>query len=211
MPRTACYIDGFNLYHAIDNMGVPHLKWLNLRDISSGFLRHGESLGAVVYFSAYMVWDPGKCRRHREYMAALRAVGVEPIISKFQASSKHCRGFDRYCKFREEKQTDVAFASRVICDALSGNVDRVVLVTADSDQVPTIGALRALAPRIHISLAVPPGRKQIARELIAVAHDFRVIERGRLERCLFPRNVRNAKGQIAAKCPAKYAHPHHDS
>ena len=29
--RAAFYIDGFNLYHAIDRMGQPHLKWLNLR------------------------------------------------------------------------------------------------------------------------------------------------------------------------------------
>ena len=26
--RVACYIDGFNLYHAIDDLDKPHLKWL---------------------------------------------------------------------------------------------------------------------------------------------------------------------------------------
>lgn len=211
MDKTACYIDGFNLYHAIDALKIGYLKWLNLRVLSETLLRDKEALCAVVYFSAYMVWDNGKFKRHKEYIAALKTVGVEPIMSRFQSSNRHCRTFERYCNFREEKQTDVAFASRVICDSLSGNVDRVILMTADSDQVPTIAALRALTSNVHISLAIPPGRKQIARELIAVAHDFTVIEDGRLQRCIFPRNVRNERGQIAARCPASYQHPHQTS
>ncbi len=28
MTRIIAYIDGFNLYHAIDSLGKPHLKWL---------------------------------------------------------------------------------------------------------------------------------------------------------------------------------------
>ncbi|MFO1241201.1 MAG: hypothetical protein U1E64_12690 [Sphingomonadaceae bacterium] len=28
MRRVIVYIDGFNLYHAIDDLGQPHLKWL---------------------------------------------------------------------------------------------------------------------------------------------------------------------------------------
>ena len=28
--RVACYVDGFNLYHAIDDLRKPHLKWVNL-------------------------------------------------------------------------------------------------------------------------------------------------------------------------------------
>lgn len=207
MTRTACYIDGFNLYHAIEALEKPHLKWLNLHGLATSFLRRGDHLEQVVYFTAIMVWNQEKSRRHREYISALRAVGVEVILSKFQSSGKHCIRFDRYCSFREEKQTDVAFSSRILCDCLRDSVDRVVIVTADSDQVPTVAAIRGLIPKVQVSLACPPGRLRIARELGDVAHDFREISPGRLEQFLLPRNVRDARGRVAARCPALYNHP----
>ena len=30
MVRVAAYIDGFNLYHAIDQLGDPLLKWADI-------------------------------------------------------------------------------------------------------------------------------------------------------------------------------------
>ena len=49
MNRIIAYIDGFNLYHAIDDIGKPdrrrpnaatlrkpHLKWLNLWSVNAG-------------------------------------------------------------------------------------------------------------------------------------------------------------------------------
>jgi len=207
MAKTACYIDGFNLYHAIDALGIQHLKWLNLWALAETFLRPEDSLARVVYFSALMMWEPGKVRRHKEYIAALQSVGVEPVLSKFLKSKKHCHAFDRYCSFTEEKQTDVAFSARIVCDVLTSDVERIVLVTADSDQVPTVAMIRGLKPQVHILVAPPPGRKQNAKELAHLAHDSREITHGRLDRCLFPRNVKDARGRIVARCPSKYNHP----
>jgi len=207
LAKTSLYVDGFNLYHAIDALGVPHLKWVNLRALADTFLRPGDSVHEVVYFSALMTWDRGKQARHKEYMAALKSVGVVPVLSGFQTTKKHCQKQDRYCDFKEEKQTDVAFAVRVLADCLANGVDRVILLTADSDQAPTIGAIRAFAQNVEILVACPPGRLAIARALTQVAHDFREVSRGRIEQCLFPRNVKNAQGRVVARCPARYSHP----
>jgi uncharacterized LabA/DUF88 family protein len=207
MAKTACYVDGFNLYHAIDALEVPHIKWLNLKALAETFLRPGDELDRVVYFTAEMVWDREKLRRHREYLAALKAVGVEPVIAKFLRTEKHCSRMDRYCSFTEEKRTDVGFSARVLSDVMTQQIARVILITADSDQVPTVAAVRGLAPNVSVLVACPPERYEIAKELRLVAHDEREIHRGRLERCLFPRNVLNAKGSVVARCPAKYNHP----
>ena len=211
MVKTACYIDGFNLYHAIDALEIDYLKWLNLKALAETFLRPDDVLDSVVYFSAYMVWDKVKYGRHLEYTAALKTVGVEPVMSKFLRSDKHCVRNDRWCTFTEEKQTDVSFSARVLSDVLTKGVKRVILMTADSDQVPTIATVRGLSSDTSVLVACPPGRESIAKELRFIAHDEREISRGRLERCLFPRNVRNAKGTVAGKCPAKWEHPKHDS
>lgn len=204
MAKTVCYIDGFNLYHAIDALGKQQLKWLNLRALAESFLHEEDSLVGVLYFTAIMVWDQQKCARHKAYLSALKSVGVECVISRFQKSNKYCRTNDRYCFFHEEKQTDVALASRILCDSLKGGIERIILITADSDQVPTIAAIRGLTPNIFITVVAPPQRAQIARELNSIAHDYREISEGRLAQCLFPRNVKNSYGRTIAICPAKY-------
>jgi hypothetical protein len=203
-------VDGFNLYHAIDALGVPHLKWLDLWALCRTFLRDGEALESVAYFTAHMVWDAGKLQRHKQYVAALQSRGVEPIISKFLTQRKYCDTGRRNCKVTSEKQTDVAFATRIIGDCLQRNVERVLLITADSDQIPTLAMVRALAPDIQLSMACPPNRMRSARELNDLADDFREITRGRMERCLLPRNV-VAGNKVVARCPAKYQHPEREA
>jgi formylmethanofuran dehydrogenase subunit E len=65
MNNVACYIDGFNLYHAIDSLGNERLKWLNLSKLASTFLRRDEQLVRVVYFTALLTIDPQKLQRHK--------------------------------------------------------------------------------------------------------------------------------------------------
>jgi len=51
--RAAFYIDGFNLYHAIDALAKPHLKWFSLVDYANFVTaQRGEPLVHVHYFSA---------------------------------------------------------------------------------------------------------------------------------------------------------------
>jgi hypothetical protein len=37
--RVICFVDGFNLYHAIHYLKAPHLKWVNLWSLASVFIR----------------------------------------------------------------------------------------------------------------------------------------------------------------------------
>jgi len=204
MNKTAFYVDGFNLYHAIDALHNDRLKWLDLWKLASTFLRADEELDRVVYFTALMKWDHQKLMRHKEYLRALESVGVECIVSEFQKSTRHCKEQQRHCEFHGEKKTDVGIATRILCDCFADGISRVILLTADSDQVPTIAAVRGVFPQLSVSIACPPGRGKIARELCSVAHDHREVTPGRLDQCLFPRNVVNSSGKVVARSPAKY-------
>ena len=148
------------------------LKWLDLNALAKRMLKDGNELVSVMYFTSLMVWDAQKLRRHKEYITALETVGVQIIMSKFQSTNKHCSKNSRYCDFKEEKQTDVALATRIICDCMTDSIDKVILITADSDQVPTIAAIKALKPDIEIVVFAPPGRAAIARELNGLAHSY---------------------------------------
>jgi hypothetical protein len=91
------YVDGFNLYHAIAAQDDHRLKWLNLRTLAESYLKRGEVLGRVVFFTAILTWEQQKQARHKNYIVALKANGVEVVESKFRKVSKHCHIMDRYC------------------------------------------------------------------------------------------------------------------
>ncbi len=82
--RVSVYIDGFNLYHALDDLGESHLKWLDLWALSETLVREKEVVTTVKYFSAYATWMPASYRRHQRYVAALQSRGVQFIEGSLQ-------------------------------------------------------------------------------------------------------------------------------
>jgi hypothetical protein len=204
VKRAICYVDGLNLYHSIRALQTPHLKWLDLWTLAQSFLSAEEELQAVIYFAAVADWNPGKARRHRSYIAALRERQVEVVLSRFQRVQRSCKAQSRACAFQEEKETDVALATRVLVDALTGLVAKQIVITADSDHVPMFKHVRAVAPTSELVLAVPPGRLSRVHSLRAVASSYIQIHPSRLGACLLPRNVINTAGKTVAACPADY-------
>ncbi|WP_374621018.1 NYN domain-containing protein [Devosia sp.] len=207
--RVNVYVDGFNLYHAIVALRDNRLKWINLRSLGNSFLRPGEELNRVVLFTTILTWDLQKQQRHKNYIRAQIASGVEVIESKFRKMSRHCRVMDRYCARHEEKQTDVAIAVSMLSDAARDDYDRSILVTADSDQVPVVRQLLRSFPHKTITLAAPPERGGEARELggLLPARERTPITAGRIRGCLLPRSVVDSTGRTVATMPAAYASP----
>ena len=201
--RVRVYIDGFNLYHAIAGLKDQRLKWLNFWKLSEALLRDGEILHQVNFFTAVLTWNRGKQRRHVNFLHACRAVGVTVHEANFKQAHKLCLTYSRQCQFFEEKQTDVAIAVTMVSDALAGRVDRAILITADSDQVPT-AKFMAQIPAIKLTLVFPPGRKATARELSKIVLDRHELSAGRLLTCQLPRNVCDRRGKVVATMPALY-------
>ena len=51
--RVVGFIDGFNLYHALHELGNPHLKWVNLLQLVRAFAAQPyQRVVRVFYFSA---------------------------------------------------------------------------------------------------------------------------------------------------------------
>ncbi|MDA1468381.1 hypothetical protein OGZ02_05885 [Brachyspira hyodysenteriae] len=53
MDKVNFYIDGFNIYHAIDRLNNNKLKWINYYDLCKSLLKDNEIINKVYYFSAY--------------------------------------------------------------------------------------------------------------------------------------------------------------
>jgi uncharacterized LabA/DUF88 family protein len=207
MRKVACYVDGFNLYHAIDDLQKPYLKWLDLFALATSLCRPGEEIVRVSYFSAYATWLPDRYARHREFVAALRATGVTCHIARFSTKTVRCHGCKATWKSREEKETDVHFALTFLEDAIDGVFDRAIIVSADSDYVPAVRRVRARLPGREVFLAAPPGRFGDAHELRKVCTSAIAMTPGRLAKCLLPEQIVDATGKVLVARPPQYDPP----
>ena len=202
MPTVRVYIDGFNLYHAIEKTGRIELKWLNLLHLSRDLLRPGEDLGEVHFFTAVWPYEATKQKRHENFIKAQEAYGVFVHRGKFSKPQRWCERHQRNCPFREEKQTDVGIGIKMLADAYERKAERMILVTADSDQIPTAKAITALGAAT-LTLAFPPGRAQEARELGSIITDRLELTVERLVNFKLPRTV-TRNGRTVATMPAIY-------
>jgi uncharacterized LabA/DUF88 family protein len=206
MIKVICYVDGFNLYHAIDDLNKPHLKWLDVSRLAQSLCRRGETLARVNYFSAYATWRPASYARHRELVAALKSVGVVCHMARFSQKPAKCNRCGHGWISREEKETDVHFAITFVEDAMDDAFDRAIIVSADGDYIPAIRRVRGRFPQKEIFVAVPPGRFAKAREITKAANGATEITNGRLARCLFARTISEAGSGIARR-PVEYDPP----
>jgi hypothetical protein len=199
--RIIAYIDGFNLYHAIDDLRRPALKWLDLWALAASLARPGETVTEVNYFSAYATWLPGAQKRHDEYVTALQHQGVACHMGHFKNKTRTCRSCGAQWTQHEEKETDVHMAARVVVDACEDRYDRAVIITADSDLAPALSIVRARFSGKQMFVVAPPGRHNHARSLLTSL----TLTPGRLAKCLLPDTATDpSTGRVLFQRPQGY-------
>ncbi len=193
MTRVNVYIDGFNLYHAIDALGDDTLKWLDLRDLSTKIITDSQSLHEVKYFSAFATWRPDSYKRHRDYVSALESQGVCTIMGRFKEKRITCKACNKVFMTHEEKETDVNIGAHLIADAFRDKFDTALVISADTDLVAVIELARSIVGEKKKVIAVaPPGRFARSREL---RHLFE-ITKGKIKSSQLPDTVTTTLGLI---------------
>lgn len=204
--RGAFYVDGFNLYHAINDLGQPHLKWVNLWRLCELIARgHAKTVERVVFCTAYFPGDHGKRVRHERYVAAQALVGVESRFGHTTKEPMRCDGCARSWDAPREKETDINVALSVYDDAYQNVFDVAFLVTADTDQAATLRALRARFPGKRLVTVAPPGR-QPSKHLRDLSHLTIRLTPDHLDQCAFPHLV-TKEGARSVLRPMEYAPP----
>ena len=165
--RTIFLIDGFNLYHSIVDIAWYcnglNVKWLNIHSLCKSYLHligKDAIIESIYYFSAlaYHLNDPDIISRHETYIKCLRETGVKDELGRFKPKTIRCSHGGKIIK-HEEKETDVAIASKML-EVLSKNeCDSVVLVTGDTDLAPAVKTAKHLFPDKYIIFAFPYRRK----------------------------------------------------
>lgn len=202
--RVICFVDGFNLYHAIGKLNEPYLKWLNLWALSSVFIRpKSQKLVDVFYFSAYADWLPQSKKRHVQYVKALTACGVKAVLGKFKSKDRKCPTCGYKWSGHEEKETDVNMALAMLNLAYQDKYEHAFLVSNDSDLAPAIRLVRANFPEKRVTTIVPPHYFH-SNELIQASSEKAKITIEHLKRSRLPPVVYDAGGNIVVTCPKEY-------
>ncbi|HZD74073.1 MAG TPA: NYN domain-containing protein [Actinomycetota bacterium] len=161
MARVAVYVDGFNLYFGLKAKHGRRFLWLDLQALAESLLRPRQTLERVTYFTARVRKDPDAARRQSDYLDALACHSplVTIVDGRFQERQRRCWQCGSEWLVHEEKETDVNIAVALVEDAVLDRYDTALLISADSDLCPAIGAIRRLRPEKRIVGAFPPKRE----------------------------------------------------
>jgi len=180
MSRTTFLVDGFNLYHSTKDLQRDHnifAKWLNIQSLCVSLLhlidKHA-TLEQIYYFSAFATHlnNPGVLTRHKNYIDCLTDTGVIPIMGRFKPKTIKCPSCGALITRFEEKETDVAIATKLL-ELLSRNAcEIVVLVSGDTDLVPAIETAKQLFLSCQVFVAFPYRRKN--EELAQITKSFKI-------------------------------------
>ena len=192
--RVQAFIDGFNLYHAIDTLtkkdsSKKYYKWLDLRLLMNAYIKPStEILDNVYYFSAYAKWLPKSCKRHENYINALKAHNVEIILGHFKKKTKRCLSCNATWETHEEKESDVNLCIHLLQNAHLDKFDKAIIVASDSDMVPVIEMIKKSFPHKEIMVLTPPNRYQIAREIRSKVTTIKIGEK-QLKNSILPHRI----------------------
>lgn len=187
MGRYCFYIDGFNMYYALQD-GYRQYKWLNYRTLCEDVAGPTNPVEKVCYFSAFVKWRQTSYAKHKVYIKALRSVGVEYVQGRFLNKKIRCHLCRKEFLTHEEKQTDVNIAIQLLSDAITDQYDRAVIVSADSDLIPAIQAVHRHFPAKEVGVMFPIGRSSY--ELKREADFIKKMRQTHLEKCQFPVSFR---------------------
>ena len=167
MNRVAFLVDGFNVYHSLRAAQAVlgrKVRWLDLHGLCASYVHSSlfgseAVLGSVIYFSAFATFfgptKPGVLVRHRAYVRALEATGVDVAMGRFKPRQRRCTICGKVYLGYEEKETDVAIAVRIVELALTRGHETIIVVTGDTDIIPALRAARRLAPDKQLWVASP--------------------------------------------------------
>jgi uncharacterized LabA/DUF88 family protein len=163
------FIDGFNLYHAIDDAPVLRsFKWLDVVGLSKSLLKEDELLEKAHFFTTIVPWSQEKAERHREYIHALEWAGAKIILGEFHTKSVQCKLCGKIFEKYEEKKTDVNIAVELMRYAYADAFDTAIVISGDSDLTSALQLIKDVHPEKCIAVGIPPNRK--AKHLKAVSH-----------------------------------------
>ncbi len=195
MNRTSFIIDGFNIYHSVvdaaKSLSGQSTKWLNLSQLCESYLHvigNKAEIVSVYYFSALAnhlaLRAPKKIERHKLFIRALESTGIVVQLARFKPKSLWCHKCSSKLRKYEEKESDVAIASKLLEAFITDECDTVVLITGDTDIAPAVRTAKQHFPEKKIVFGFPFKRRN--NELAQLGDKYFKISKEKIALHQFP-------------------------
>lgn len=202
--KTIVYIDGFNLFNALKEMGWKKYYWLDVHALSAKIMSEIQTLTAVKYFTSRVTTNPHEQKRQNTYLEAIEAFrNVSIEYGKFTSDLWECFKCHKKYPIYHEKQTDVNIAVSLLVDAQESHFDDAVLITADSDLMRPVHYIRHSYPNMRVIVAFPPGRHTRDLEPPTANKIVHLDHKELFAGCQFPEEVKSKSGFPLAR-PASW-------
>ena len=212
--RVAFYVDGYNLYHSINNIvkydqSLNYLKWVDLRKLFQNFIIKGqEDLADIFFYTAKPLHtNPDVQERYNKLLEAYqRFLNIKVVFGKFKAKHTSCKRCHTTWIRHEEKESDVNLAIGIVQAAYERLYDKVFIVTQDSDLAPAVALADKVRPGL-VHLLTPPGihhSHEISRILSGRTSQIQLVH---LQHSLMPEFFHDKSGIAVLKRPTEYTPP----
>lgn len=218
--NTAVFVDGFNVYHFL-SYNNRSLLWLDYMRLSQ-LLAPVDRIVSVHYFSAFAFWNNDKVLRHSNYIKALESSGVNVTMGTFADKEKIGLVRDKNGALQvtffnqtfsttkqkfythEEKQTDVAIGVKMYKAACRENIEKIILISNDTDFVPALKEIADDFPKIRLKVYAPTAMSHklpsAVRKIVSQKH-HKHLQLSQIEESQFPDIIELIDGSTISKPP----------
>ena len=202
--KVIVYVDGFNFYYGLKAISTRDKRWkkfywLDVVAFFEKMLNDKQELIEVNYFSA-RPHDISASKRQDLFFSANKLnTKFRLVLGKYLKKDILCN----YCKnvlhSYEEKETDVRIATQIINDAYKNRCDITIIVSADSDIIPSVELIREINPAHKIFVYFPPLRHSVS--LSSSCDGGRKLSdfKARFNQSMLPDNVTLLNGTIISR------------
>ena len=156
-----------------NNLHWRNYYWIGLIKFRSKFLPNNTELISIKYFTAQPK-NKEKRSRQAAFFKANKIINgdkFEIIYGQYLSKPVDCVICKQPFSVLEEKRTDINMAIHSITDCFEQKVNMVYLITADSDQVPTMQMIKnKFADKSFVVLFPPKNNSQEIQQITRVHH-----------------------------------------
>ena len=163
--KVIVYVDGYNFYYGLKNGGErwKRLYWLDVVKFFERMMLPEQELVEVNYYSARPVDYPQAYYNQDKFFQANETNPKFKLhLGLYKKKKIKCQNCGFKIKTYEEKESDVRVATGMLTDLFTKRCDITIVVSADSDMIPSVEIIKNFAPEHPVHVFVPPTQKSFA-------------------------------------------------
>lgn len=202
--KVIVYVDGFNFYYGLK--GDPKWKryyWLDIVKFFEKFMKPDQELIKVKYFSARPDNQEKNARQYAFFQANMENSRFQLILGKYLKKKITCFNCGNIINTYEEKESDVRIATQIVSDSYEKNCDIAIVVSADSDMIPSVELAKQAGQKVFIYF--PPNHYSSNLAALAKGHPIQLSKyESRFRQSLLPDVVHLKEKNYDLSIPEKW-------